>query len=84
MEPLSKPESESKQPVAFAVRNGCENAIDAGGAEIYIVPDQPVTVKAFYNHKELAAWLVRYGANAETTKEADVIVTCEGDITDGT
>lgn len=69
------------QPIAFTVRNGCENAIDTGGAEIYIVPGQPVTVKAFYDNKELAKWLVQYG-NAETIKVADVIVTCEGDITE--
>lgn len=72
------------QPIAFTVRNGCENSIDTGGVDIYVVPEQPVTVKAFYDNKELAKWLVRYGANAETTKVADVIVTCEGDITNGT
>lgn len=54
-------EQQPKQLIAFTIHPGCENAIEAGSVDIYIVPNQPMTVKAFYSNKELAEWLVRYG-----------------------
>lgn len=79
------------QPIAFTVRNGCENSIDTGGVDIYVVPEQPVTVKAFYDNKELAKWLVRYKVEFKETETPstelvdailDAIVTFDGDITE--
>lgn len=56
------------QLIAFTVRPGCENLIDSGGVDVYVVPEQPVTIKAFYDNQELAKWLIRYNAKAEISK----------------
>jgi len=79
--------------IAFTVRPGCENAIDTGDADVYVVPDQPMSVKSFHCSKELAEWLVRYNVGAEIARvpsgeNIDAIVDVinaevVGDITDG-
>ena len=79
--------------IAFTVQPGCENAIDTGDADVYVVPDQPMSVKSFHCSKELAEWLVRYNIGAEIARvpsgeNIDAIVDVinaevVGDITDG-